>query len=236
MNMNEEALSKIIKKIRKDNQLTQQQLANRVGVTYQAVSKWENKRNIPDLSTLRRVSDEFDINIEELLTGSSAVRNSQRYRLVLIVVSLLLVGFVLLSIKLATAIDSYALVKVQSANPDFAIEGVAVFGESRSSLQISHIETSLNDTTSYESLESTIYELDGHKHTQISRCDDIVTSNTCSGTPLAELLGNITFSISDLSLGCEAVEQGGLYLQIDAFDSDKKNISYKVPLKIDSGC
>ena len=38
--MNQEEFGKIIKKIRKDNNLTQQQLANKYNVTYQAVSKW----------------------------------------------------------------------------------------------------------------------------------------------------------------------------------------------------
>lgn len=40
--MNQERIGKLIKKIRKDNNLTQQELAKKYGITYQAVSKWEN--------------------------------------------------------------------------------------------------------------------------------------------------------------------------------------------------
>ena len=40
--MDNEKISEFIKKIRKDNNLTQKELAAKYGVTYQAVSKWEN--------------------------------------------------------------------------------------------------------------------------------------------------------------------------------------------------
>lgn len=40
--MNQEKIGKLIKKIRQDNNLTQQELAKKYGITYQAVSKWEN--------------------------------------------------------------------------------------------------------------------------------------------------------------------------------------------------
>ena len=40
--MNQEKFGEFIKKIRKENHFTQKDLANRLGVTYQAVSKWEN--------------------------------------------------------------------------------------------------------------------------------------------------------------------------------------------------
>ena len=46
-------------KIRKDNNLTQEEFAERYNVTRQTVSSWENCKSYPDLDTLVRISDDF---------------------------------------------------------------------------------------------------------------------------------------------------------------------------------
>ena len=53
--MNQEKIGSLIKKIRKENNLTQQDFAKKYGVTYQAVSKWENGKNIPDIALLKEI-------------------------------------------------------------------------------------------------------------------------------------------------------------------------------------
>lgn len=58
-----------IKKIRKENNLSQEQFAEKFHVTRQAVSNWEHGRNYPDMSTLGRISDEYGISFDELLKG-----------------------------------------------------------------------------------------------------------------------------------------------------------------------
>ena len=67
--MNTEKVGKLIKQIRKDNHLTQKDLALKYNITYQAVSKWENGKNIPDISLLKQICDDFNIDINSLLTG-----------------------------------------------------------------------------------------------------------------------------------------------------------------------
>ena len=64
--MNQEKIGALIKKIRKDNHLTQKEFAELFGVTYQAVSKWEHGLCIPDIAifTFKTVSsscDEFNV-------------------------------------------------------------------------------------------------------------------------------------------------------------------------------
>ena len=49
--------------------LTQQQLAAKLHVSYQAVSKWETGNYMPDLSLLEPLSKELEISLNELLTG-----------------------------------------------------------------------------------------------------------------------------------------------------------------------
>ena len=53
--MNQEKISKFIKDIRIKNNLTQKDFADKFGVTYQAVSKWENGKNLPDINILKEI-------------------------------------------------------------------------------------------------------------------------------------------------------------------------------------
>lgn len=54
--------------LRQQHNITQQELAARVNVTHQAVSKWENGSSIPDLQTLMTLSRLFNVTLDELLT------------------------------------------------------------------------------------------------------------------------------------------------------------------------
>lgn len=57
---------------RRKRDLTQDQLAEKMGVSPQAVSKWENDLSCPDISLLPSLADLFGISIDELLRGESS--------------------------------------------------------------------------------------------------------------------------------------------------------------------
>ena len=57
----------ILKTLRENHKLTQDQLAGRVMVTRQAVSRWENGETLPNTDTLRMLSREFNVSINTLL-------------------------------------------------------------------------------------------------------------------------------------------------------------------------
>lgn len=67
--MNQEKIGKFIQKCRKDKGLTQEQLGERLGVTYKAVSKWENARSLPDPSLYEDLCKTLDISLTELFNG-----------------------------------------------------------------------------------------------------------------------------------------------------------------------
>ena len=69
-------VSKFIKEIRKKNNLTQSALADKLGVTYQAVSKWENGKNIPDMETLKAISKEFNVDID-MIVGNNKTKKDK---------------------------------------------------------------------------------------------------------------------------------------------------------------
>ena len=62
-------LGKNIAEIRKNNNLTQDDLANKYFITRQTISNWENGKSYPDLETLAKISNDFNISLDELLKG-----------------------------------------------------------------------------------------------------------------------------------------------------------------------
>lgn len=64
-----------IKEIRKQNALTQEQFAQQLNVTRQAVSNWENDRNLPDLELLIMIADLFHLSLDELILGGTNMNN-----------------------------------------------------------------------------------------------------------------------------------------------------------------
>ena len=60
-----------IKQLRKDNKLTQEQLASKLHVTRQAISNWENNKNLPDIETLIEIATTFHISLDQLILGGN---------------------------------------------------------------------------------------------------------------------------------------------------------------------
>ena len=61
-------LGNIIKKLRTEKSVTQDELAEYLGISYQAVSKWENGNTLPDITLLPKLASFFGIKIDELFS------------------------------------------------------------------------------------------------------------------------------------------------------------------------
>ena len=61
-------IGSVIKKYRKDNGLTQEEMANRLGVTTPAVNKWENGNSNPDIELLSPIARLLNISLDTLLS------------------------------------------------------------------------------------------------------------------------------------------------------------------------
>lgn len=59
-----------LKKLRADNNLTQEELADRLFVTRTAISKWETNRALPQIDNLKLISEIFGASIDELISDS----------------------------------------------------------------------------------------------------------------------------------------------------------------------
>ena len=64
--MEQDKIGEFIAKLRKEKNMTQQQLADKLNVTDRAVSNWENGRRLPDYSILKELCNILEISINEL--------------------------------------------------------------------------------------------------------------------------------------------------------------------------
>ncbi|HAB67167.1 MAG TPA: hypothetical protein DCE23_07355, partial [Firmicutes bacterium] len=58
-----------LKKIRKDHNLSQEQLAEKLGVTRQSVSKWESRQSYPEMDKVIQICNMFNYNMDELINA-----------------------------------------------------------------------------------------------------------------------------------------------------------------------
>lgn len=62
--------------LRKMAQMTQEDVAGKVGVTRQAIAKWESGESVPDLATGKKLAEVFDVTLDELVQFESGEFNS----------------------------------------------------------------------------------------------------------------------------------------------------------------
>ncbi len=71
-------VAKTIKRLRVQNNMTQEALAEKLHVTRQTVSGWENNRTQPDIETLMCIAEVFSVEIEELIYGQSRSQREKK--------------------------------------------------------------------------------------------------------------------------------------------------------------
>ncbi len=69
--------SEIFKALRKDKQLTQEQIAEILGVSPQAISRWENATSYPDITQLPNIAVYFETTVDDLLGVKKAVKKQK---------------------------------------------------------------------------------------------------------------------------------------------------------------
>ncbi len=73
--MNQQKTGEFLKLLRKEKEVTQEQLAEVFGVSSRTVSRWENGVNMPDLSMLAEIADYYNVDIREIIDGERKSEN-----------------------------------------------------------------------------------------------------------------------------------------------------------------
>ena len=77
--MDQRKMGEFISQLSKEKNYSQEQLAELIPISRQAISKWEVGKSVPDCTTLVRLSEIFDVNINEILSGERKQNKKNNY-------------------------------------------------------------------------------------------------------------------------------------------------------------
>lgn len=226
--MDQEKFGNLIKKIRKDNNLTQKEFADKYNVTYQAVSKWENGKNMPDSLLIKKICDDFNLKIEDLFNGEVKKKS---YVLVMIVLGLIV--FFIWGLVIIRCIDSsYEFKTITTSCERFNISGSLAYNTKKATIYISNIEYCGGDNREmYSSISCTLYEEDVELFKKID-------SYVYEGSPitLEKFLKDVKFKVDDYDSICKDRNIHALYIDIIAKDDKDRAKKYRVDLEVEDSC
>ena len=229
--MNQEKIGSLIKKIRKENNLTQQDFAKKYGVTYQAVSKWENGKNIPDIALLKEICGDYNIDINELLDNNYKVKKKNIPLLILI--GILAITFITIFLLITNKNESFHFKTLSSSCNNFTIKGTLAYNNNQSSIYISNIDyCGGDDKIKYKKIECILYEKEKDNVTKLIKKSTSKESNIT----IEEYLKDFTFKINNYDRLCKTYSKNSLYLTIKATDNNDKVTTYDIPLTINDDC
>ena len=140
--MDQERIGALIKDIRKKNNLSQSAFAKKYGVTYQAVSKWENGKNIPDLSIIKQICSDYNISLEELLDGTTkeTIKNKKLIPVILFLIGIIAMALGLLFLTTQEPKDNFEFKTLSSQSSEFTLTGSIAYNQDKTSIYISNVE------------------------------------------------------------------------------------------------
>ena len=232
--MDQEKIGKFIKEIRKKNNLTQKDLADKYNITYQAVSKWENGKNMPDMTLIKQMSKDFNISLDDIFEGEYSKKNVIRKNIYIISFTLIIITLIIIGgIYLFKHNDSFEFKTFKANCSNFNISGSISYNDSKSSIYISNVSyCGGDDTEEYNNIKCTLYENNNDSSKVIDTCNyDKNTKIT-----LEDFLKDVSFTVDNYQKVCKTYSKDSLYLEIEATNENEKITSYKIPLILESKC
>lgn len=114
--MKKQTFGNMIAALRKENGMTQLELAEKMGVTDKAVSKWERDLSLPDVSSFPKLAEIFDVSVDELMQVKSSAKENENNAGIAGIVQLALKG-----VALAMGVALAALSVMDQIETDAAI-------------------------------------------------------------------------------------------------------------------
>ena len=68
--MDQTKVGQFLKQLRKEKGITQEEFAEKIGVSGRTVSRWETGSNMPDISLLVDIADFYDVDVREIIEGA----------------------------------------------------------------------------------------------------------------------------------------------------------------------
>ena len=71
--MDQKKIGSFLRELRKEQRITQEDLAEKLNVSSRTISRWETGSNMPDISLLIEIADFFDVSIPEIINGERKI-------------------------------------------------------------------------------------------------------------------------------------------------------------------
>lgn len=236
--MEQEKVGIFIKNIRTQNGLTQKEFADKFGVTYQAVSKWENGKNLPDINILKEICIEYNISLDEVLNGDKKEETKDKngkvnFLLVSLLFLVIILILILFSVFLKNSDDDFHFKTLSSTCTNFKVSGSIAYSDTKSSIYISHVDyCGKDEDTLYKNLKCVLYEVDGDIKKEISKYD----YKEFKSITLEDFLSDVTFNIDNYTKICNEYQENSFLLEVDAINDEGEIYSHKIPLKLEDNC
>lgn len=229
--MDQERIGKFIKEIRTQNNLSQNDFAKKYGVTYQAVSKWENGKNMPDIQILKQICSDYNLSIEELLNAEEKTKKNSKKIIIPIIVSLIILVLLITGIIILNKEENTFEFRTLSSTTElFKLTGSIAYNQDKTSIYISDITYLGEDNTEYKEIKSTLYEVNGKTKKEIS------TYNKSLLITLDDFVSGMSFHTDDHASICKEYTEENLLIEIIATTIDNKSISYEIPIIVGDSC
>ena len=138
--MNGEKIGKFIKELRIQNNLTQQDLGDKLGISGKSISKWERGINLPDIAILSDISKIFHITTDELLNGErlDKEKNNNYFKKLFILTIALII--LLISFIIIKNYHTYEIYHLNSDNTILDVDGYLIFNHKEHILLINSLK------------------------------------------------------------------------------------------------
>ena len=231
--MNQEKIGKIIKNIRINNNLTQEQFANLFGVTYQAVSKWENGKNIPDISIVKAISEKFNISLEVLLDGEKKNEEKRSNHWLIAIIIIIIISIIILTVILGvkhSKAHDFEFKQISTSCENFNLTGSMAYSKDKTSIYISNINYCGKENDEiYDKVTCKLYETSDSVSNLITSCEEN------KKTTIKDYLQNVNIGVNNYTSICHKYDDSSLYLEVEAY-KDEKITTYRIPISIEDNC
>ncbi len=236
-----------IRELRKKNGLTQKLFGEKYGVTYQAVSKWERGINMPDISLLRQISNDFNVSIESILDGEiekpkdTKVKKEKPqkekierliYPYIFGVIAFIFIALLVLLLFVNTKPkETFTFKTLSTTCNEFKVTGAIAYDSNKSSINISNIDyCGGDDNEVYDELSCELYEEENNSKKLIAKCN-----KEGKEQKLEDYLKEVEVKVDNYKQQCKTYQHNKLYLEIKANKENKTTI-YKVDLDLNDNC
>lgn len=143
--MDNRKIGKLIASLRNKEGLTQQELGDKIGVGFRAVSKWERGLNLPDIGNMTELSKIFGITLDELMAGELKQQEEPKTKkklspkITIIISIITTIIFILTSILIYYSNKTYVYDMYCDNTDEYYIEGKVTFERNETSIIVHNL-------------------------------------------------------------------------------------------------